>query len=254
MLRSPLLSELPWLTHGFGTIACGISHPRAGGAWMALHPHLLMVKQIHSALVWADPAPGTAGDAILTHTSGRLLALRTADCCPILIADTKRRAVAAVHAGWRGTLARIAERAVGEMRARWGSDPADMCAAIGPGIRVCCYEVGAEVQQAFRTQFDYADELFANSGNGTGEDQYPMAFLSGAPPGHPELARWEPSIRPRLDLGQANRRQLLQSGVPSVAVEILPYCTVCRSDLFYSHRRGDQGRMLSAIGLRQEKG
>ncbi|MGH9482983.1 MAG: peptidoglycan editing factor PgeF, partial [Terriglobales bacterium] len=244
MLRSALLSDQPWLVHGFGTRACGLRHPRAGGAWMGLHPQLLMVKQIHSDLVWTDPAPGTPGDGMLTRQPGRLLALRTADCCPILIADTKRRAVAAVHAGWRGTRDRIVEKAVGEMRARWGSDPGDLVAAIGPGIRVCCYEVGAEVQQAFRARFAYADQLFLDDGG------FPMQFLSGAPPGHADDARWRPASKLRLDLAQANARQLRDAGIPNGAVEIMPYCTVCQAGRFYSHRRGETGRMLSAIGIR----
>ena len=245
ILRAGVLSGHAWLRHGFGTRACGLTRPPAGYA----HSRVLMLHQIHSGLVWADPAPGQPGDGMLTRTAGRLLAIRTADCCPILIADVRRRAVAAVHAGWRGALARIAEKAVGEMRRQYGSEPSDLRAALGPSIRACCYEVGDELRQHFRARFDYAAALFQPAAEDPVQSRYPMLFLTGSPPGHPGDPRWNPVPRLRFDLAQALARQLAAAGMSTAAVEILPFCTACRSDLFYSHRRGDQGRMLSAIGV-----
>ena len=245
ILRARVFEGLPWLRHGFGTRACGLRHPPQRYA----HPRVLMVKQVHSDLVWADPTPGQAGDGMLTRRPGRLLAIRTADCCPILIADVRRRAVAAVHAGWRGTLARIAEKAVGEMRRQFGSEPADLRAALGPSIRACCYEVGDEIREHFRSSFSYADELFQPAAEDPVGSRYPMLFLTGSPPGHPGDPRWNPVPRLRFDLAQALVRQLASAGIPTAAVEVLPYCTACRRDWFYSHRRGDGGRLLSAIGV-----
>jgi YfiH family protein len=248
ILRAGVLSGLPWLRHGFGTRACGLSRPPRRYD----HPRALMLRQIHSGLVWTDPAPGQAGDGMLTARPGRLLAIRTADCCPILIADVRRRVVAAVHAGWRGALARIAEKAVGEMRRQFGSDPADLRAALGPSIRACCYEVGDELRQHFRARFSYADELFQPVAEDPVQSRYPMLFLTGSPPGHPGDPRWNHAPRERFDLTRALERQLAAAGIASTARETLPYCTSCRRDRFFSHRRGDAGRLLSAIGIARD--
>jgi YfiH family protein len=244
VLRAGILSELSWLRHGFGTRACGLARPPSRYD----HARVLMLHQIHSGLVWADPPPGQPGDGMLTQNRGPLLAIRTADCCPILIADVRRRVVAAVHAGWRGALARIAEKAVGEMRRQFGSHPADLRAALGPCIRACCYQVGNELRQHFNARFLYADELFQPAAEDPVQSRYPMLFLTGSPPGHPGHPRWdrEPSLR--FDLARALARQLADAEIPTTAIEVLAYCTACRGDLFFSHRRGDQGRMLSAIG------
>ena len=97
-----------------------------------------------------------AGDGLITNAPGLLLAIKTADCVPVLVVDIKRRVVAAFHAGWRGTVARIVEKGVGEMRHQFGSLPRDLRAAIGPCIRRCCYRVGHEVRAEFESQFSYA--------------------------------------------------------------------------------------------------
>lgn len=137
------LDTLDWLVHGFGTRHSDIP---------SRFPNLATLKQIHSAA--SIPAMGRCGvlgegDALLENTPGSVVAVRTADCIPILLVDERRRAVAAVHAGWRGTVARIAPLAVGAMRDRFGSHAADLRAAIGPGIGKCCYEVGPEVAAHF---------------------------------------------------------------------------------------------------------
>src|SRR6185437_422956 len=123
LLRAPGLSALPWLRHGFGTRACGLAAP-GSEPWRergARSRGLRMLRQIHSDLVWHDPEAGRAGDGLMTDRPGGWLGIRTADCCPVLLADCRQRAVAAVHAGWRGTLARISEKAIGEMRAAFGT-------------------------------------------------------------------------------------------------------------------------------------
>jgi purine-nucleoside/S-methyl-5'-thioadenosine phosphorylase / adenosine deaminase len=140
------LDELNWLDYGFGTRLVDVP---------ALYPKLATLKQIHSATcVEANGRSGALGqgDALLENAPGATVAVRTADCLPILLADEKRRAVAVVHAGWRGTVAEIARHAVAAMREQFGSDSASLHAAIGPGIGKCCYEVGPEVAAHFGEQ------------------------------------------------------------------------------------------------------
>jgi YfiH family protein len=140
ILRSPLLSQLAWIDHAFGTRLAPLSQEG-----------MASLKQIHSAVALAANQPGCAGegDALLTNSPRLLLSVRTADCYPILLADTKNRAVAAVHAGWRGTAAGVVVETIAKMRTQWGTSPVDIVAAIGPGISVCCYEVGAHVARLF---------------------------------------------------------------------------------------------------------
>lgn len=141
--RVPELDALDWLSHGFGTRLADVP---------GLVGPLAAVKQIHSAVcIAAEGRSGVLGeaDALLEHAPGHTVAVKTADCIPILLADSRHRAVAAVHAGWRGTVARIAAAAVEAMRERYGTDPADLYAAIGPGIGECCFEVGPEVAAHF---------------------------------------------------------------------------------------------------------
>jgi hypothetical protein len=141
--RASELDALPWLIHGFGTRDSDIP------AWFA---NLGTVKQIHSArIVAADGRCGVLGeaDALLEDRPGAVVAVKTADCMPVLLVDERHRAVAAVHAGWRGTVARIVAGAIESMHGRFGTEPADLHAAIGPGIGECCYEVGPEVAVQF---------------------------------------------------------------------------------------------------------
>jgi len=144
--RVTQLDALPWLVHGFGTRLARVP---------ALFANLATLRQVHSAT--CVPAAGRCGalgegDALLENTPGSVVAVQTADCLPILLVDDRRRAVAAVHAGWRGTVAGIAQRAVEAMRAQFGSLPEDLHAAIGPGIGPCCYEVGPQVAAQFGRQ------------------------------------------------------------------------------------------------------
>lgn len=140
MLCSPLLTELKWLDHGFGTRADAVPQES-----------MASLKQIHSGVVLLGEQIGCAGegDALVTSLAGVPLSVRTADCYPILLADERNHAVAAVHAGWRGTAAQIVIRTLEEMHRLYGTEAADAYAAIGPGIGECCYEVGADVARQF---------------------------------------------------------------------------------------------------------
>jgi YfiH family protein len=146
------LDAFPWLVHGFGTRAADIR---------GMFPNLATVKQVHSGrCVSGGGRAGVLGegDALLENVPGAVVAVKTADCLPILLVDERYRAIASVHAGWRGTVARIAQRAVSAMHETFGTEPANLRAAIGPGIGACCYEVGPEVAAQFgvhgRTHLD----------------------------------------------------------------------------------------------------
>jgi hypothetical protein len=199
------LDDLPWLVHGFGTRLSDIP---------AAFAHLATLKQIHSSsCVAAEGRSGILGegDALLENLPGSVVAVKTADCIPVLLVDERGRAVAAVHAGWRGTAARIASGVVATMAARFGTRPEDLHAAIGPGIGKCCYEVGPEVAVQF-------------GGQGRGH----------------------------IDLAEANRRQLEESGVTPHRIYASNLCTMCRGEEFDSFRRDQKaaGRMYSFAGIR----
>ncbi|HEV2114387.1 MAG TPA: peptidoglycan editing factor PgeF, partial [Terriglobales bacterium] len=190
-----------------------------------------------------------AGDALVTSEPGVLLSVRTADCLPVLVADVKLHLIAAVHAGWRGALARVVEKTVGEMRRAFGSAPEDMVAALGPAIGRCCYEVGDEVVDAFRAQFTECDNFFCRPPCEREADythsRYSQLFHTQAPPGH---RRERPNVH--LDLAAVAQAQLLTAGLKASAIHHSGYCTACCPDLFFSYRRdGTQaGRMMAAIG------
>lgn len=154
--RCSELDALDWLVHGFGTRHSDIP---------ALFGNLATLKQIHSAgCVTACGRSGVLGqaDALIENTPGAVVAVKTADCIPILLVDELHRAVAAVHAGWRGTVARAVHHAIDAMAREFGARPGNLHAAIGPGIGKCCYEVGPEVSARFgaagRAHIDLADE------------------------------------------------------------------------------------------------
>lgn len=136
VLTLPPLQELDWIEHGFGTRHSTISQDG-----------MASLRQIHSAVCLPVAVPGLAGegDALITNAPDLALSIRTADCLPILLADPVNRAIAAIHAGWRGTAGRIVLEALTKMRQLYGTEPGDVIAAIGPGIGGCCYEVGEDV-------------------------------------------------------------------------------------------------------------
>jgi hypothetical protein len=208
------------------------------------------LRQIHSDIIHCVselPREPLAGDGLIVDTPGILLSVLTADCLPVILVDTRRRAVGVFHAGWRGTIQRIVEKGVGEMRRHFGSRPADLRAAMGPGIRGCCYQVGQEVRDQFDSQFEYAKELFRETKE-TNEihERYPLLFLTSRAPGHSELPK-----QIFLDLAEANRRQLISAGVPVRNISDVGLCTSCHLDRFFSHRveKGKTGRMMAAVGI-----
>jgi YfiH family protein len=216
---------------------------------------LIAMKQFHSNLVVLASAADAGrerprrADGQITNEPGILLAVQTADCIPVIVADRKRRAVGAFHAGWRGTVKRIAEIGVGRMRLEFGSKPEDMVAAIGPGNGVCCYAVGEEVLSEFESQFSYARELFREVYDAdVVRQKYPMLFLTQRAPGHSPIG---PSLH--VDLIEANRRQLLAAGLRAESIAVVGGCTQCHPEMFYSHRgsRGRTGRMMAVVGMKQ---
>lgn len=252
----PRWEQIPWLWHAFSTRQGGVSRaytPEDAPGELnlgftadderenVLHNRCLLaeavtggpatpivtVRQVHSAVIvvtgsGAHSQPLCEGDCLITNQPGILLGIQTADCVPVLVADRNRRVVAAIHAGWRGTVQRIVEKAIARMLQEFGSEPRDLIAAIGPAIGPCCYTVGEEVLAEFRSQFAYAGDLFQQVG---------------------------PTLR--LDLIESNRRQLLSAGLDPESISLAGGCTACQPRLFFSHRasQGRAGRMLSVIGL-----
>ena len=193
-----------------------------------------------------------SGDALVTNQPGILLSIRTADCQPILLVDSRRRVVAAIHAGWRGALGRIVEKTVGAMRAAFGSNPRDISAAVGPGIQACCYAVGEELLDSFKGRFVSAAQFFkpvpVDQESTALAVKYPNIFLSPFPPGHAPVAQ----AAAHLDLAAVILDQLLAAGLSPSRIHTSEFCTACRTDLFFSHRKEGPrtGRMMTVIGIR----
>lgn len=194
------------------------------------------------------PRRRPAGDAVVTRGARLLLEIRTADCLPILLADVEGRALAAIHSGWRGALARVVEKTVGEMRRLYGTRPERVLAALGPSVGPCCYEVGEEVVDAFTGCFVNSKSFFQKASDSTNCAFSGMPFLSLVPPGH---ARREGSGY-ALDLAAVARDQLVAAGVKPAHIKTCGLCTSCNGDLFFSYRRdgASTGRMAAVIGLR----
>jgi YfiH family protein len=238
-----------------------LGEPREASAQSRHNAHtrswnLIGVRQVHSDVIQhidsecllSPQELSLAGDGLITATPGLLLAIQTADCFPIILADVRRRAVGVFHAGWRGTVMRIVEKGVGEMHRCLGSRPHDLRAAIGPGIQGCCYEVGEDVRTKFESQFAYASKLFRDvKDSDPVREKYPLLFLTARAPGHSHLPK-----RLFLDLVEANRQQLLAAGVAAKNIEVSRLCTSCRPDLLFSYRaeKGRTGRMMSVVGIR----
>ena len=240
-LQSEALNRVPGIIHAFST-------RRGDHADLSLGPHsspnpavqinrvrflaalaapgwpIMKLRQVHSGTVVEITDTSAAneaveGDAAVTGLKGIVLGVQTADCVPILIADSRGMAVAAIHAGWRGTASRIVESTVARLREKFCLDPKDLIASVGPHIGVCCYEVGRDVVDAV---------------------------------GDPALFESRPDwIKPHLNLADANRRQLINAGLLDERIEISSLCTRCRGDLFHSYRRDGKktGHMLSVIGI-----
>lgn len=216
------------LSYAVGDLRSAVARNRrrAAAAIGAAAGRLVEAQQVHGTGV-AVVGPSDAGrtlpgvDALATDSPDVWLAVHTADCVPVLILDPVRPAVAAVHAGWRGVAAGAVPAALGRLRAAFGSDPGRCLAALGPAVGGCCYEVDAAVARAM------------------GEAPWwPRVSRPGAP------GRWY------LDLREAVRAQLRASGVPPERIEIVPGCTRCQPDLYFSYRRERvTGRMAACIRL-----
>ena len=257
LLRSQLLSGVPRVRHGFSTRAGGVSpapldslhlgtspadvpgdvreNRRRFSAVLGCPPGALALgEQRHGSAV--APADGSGVellsggrgyrgvDALMTNEPGTALTVLSADCVPILLAVDDGRAIAAVHAGWRGTAAGVTTNAVAALCRRYGVQPRRLVAVLGPAIGACCYEVGAPVIEAF------------------GGAAHPA--MRPSRPGRPGHVM--------LDLRAANALQLREIGLDKDRIEVLgDYCTSCRADLFYSHRRDGEptGRFAGGIAL-----
>lgn len=198
-----------WLDHGFGTSAASPIHVGEMAASLV---------QIHSTLVNPVSKPGerqAKGDGLVTTTPNLWISIRTADCLPILMADRKLKIVAAVHAGWKGTVHQIARKSVACLIDEFGSNPDDLYAAIGPGISECCFEVGPEVAIQF-------DPIFLKLGK---------------------------TNNPFVNLKQANVSQLLLAGLSLNHIDVADECSMSTPG-FHSFRRDKtDGRMVSAIRI-----
>jgi YfiH family protein len=205
--RCDAFQRFVWQEHGFGT--------RAGNP-----PADITLRQVHSdRIVNANGVPDREeeGDALISDEPGKAIGVRTADCVPILLLDPKNRAVAAVHAGWRGTAAKIVVRTIESMQHAFKTEPVDVYAALGPCIRDCCYQVREDVAERFAALF-------------------------------PEWGAEHRALR-NLDLAEGNRRQMVAAGVPAEQLFDLGLCTACQTSQFFSYRREPQnpGRMIASI-------
>lgn len=221
--------------HFFGTrghadtVACDVGVPAQSGdsrgrLWM------LSVKQVHGtdALLVDRPVTGSdrfegGWDALVTDQPGVTVAVRTADCVPVLVYDRRRRAVAAIHAGWRGAVAGIVPKTIQLMVSRFAIDATDLRVSIGPSAGPCCYEV----------------------------DEAVLAPLRSGRSDWPSLLHDDRGTKARLDLKALVRRQTAQIGIRPEHITSVNLCTICHSDLFYSYRREGRvnGTMLSGITL-----
>jgi len=163
-------------------------------------------------------------DALITNELGLFICVQTADCVPILLFDPVKKVVAAIHAGWKGTISKIAKKTIGQMTEKFGCNPADIVAGIGPSIHIHAYEVGPEVVEAVEANFSNSPALLKPSMN---------------------------EGRAYFDLWEANQTVLLESGIQEENIELMGLCSFEQADLFYSARRdgSDTGRMVSGIRL-----
>ena len=265
LVRVPGWNRFDWLRHGFSTRPGGESIVYGGDSDLNLGwteeddpaavaenrqrlvkavggGSLVTIRQIHGAVTQVvrqddgafdgrlQTPEGKAvlqGDGLMTNVQGVLLGIQTADCVPVLVVDVQKHVVAAFHAGWRGTVARMVEHGIAAMRVEYGSRHEDLVGAIGPSIGACCYSVGEEVRHAFESEFAHGGEL--------------LGMVNG------EI---------RLDLWEANRRQLLEAGVGVEKISVMRECSGCAVDgagkrRYFSHRvdKGVTGRMMSVVGV-----
>ena len=214
ILRCRAFRDLPWLEHGFQTRVS--THLPQGFT----HATLRQIHSAHVVEVNGEEGLRGEGDALVSRFPGSLLSIRTADCVPALLVDPANRAIAAVHAGWRGVVAGVLPAAISRMEAAFGSRPADLLVAIGPCIRKDSFEVGPEVAVQFQPLFPERNDL---------------------------------DRRTTVDLAEGVRRQLRDAGVPQANIFDSGHCSFSESASFHSFRRDREasGRMSAFIGIRR---
>lgn len=158
-------------------------------------------------------------DALVTNERGVCIAVMSADCVPVVLYDKRNNVVAAIHSGWKGTVARIVEKTLNYMHVNFGSSGQDIIAGIGPSVSQKAYEVGEEVVEAVKTSFQNASQLLIPQEN----------------------------KKAKFDLWKANETQLMEFGVPKDQIEITDLCTVTDNQYFFSARKGDSGRFAAGI-------
>ncbi len=263
----PVLSELPYICHGFSTRLGGVSEGifesmnlgnQAAGyeddpekvrmnferiaAEIGIDPHSIVIsQQVHKTnirlVTEADRGKGlylpkdySEIDGLITDRPGVTLVTKYADCVPLFFVDPKKRAIGLTHSGWRGTVAKIGRNTVEEMRKHFGCEPEQLLAVIGPSICGSCYEVSEEVAEAFRDAF---------AGNGYNRNKILTKNDSGSY---------------QLDLWEANREILMEAGLKEHQIHVSGVCTACNSDLLFSHRRtgGKRGSLAAFLALKEE--
>lgn len=255
-LQAPVFAGCDFLTHAFCTRQGGVSREdykslnmsfregdeefqvlqnwgKLAEAFIIPVEQFLVVNQVHGDRIFLiEPQGGYFSsraelnyDAIVTNRAGLAICIKTADCVPVFLVDEAHKVIAAVHAGWRGTASGISAKVIRLMQKQYGSLPRNILAAIGPSIGRCCYEVDSITADAFGTQKDKESFLF------------PQAAKN----------KW------LLDLPEANRRQILNCGVPNTNIELSGYCTMCNQDIFFSHRGsgGITGRQINFMMIKE---
>lgn len=212
-----------------------ISNRKTALEWEAMpFQSLVNLKQIHSDKIFIVTAQNILqqhthpivlgeGDALITNVPQLPIMVLTADCVPVLLFDKRNRVIAAIHAGWRGTVESITAKTVDKMKELFSTNPTDIIAAIGPSIGVCCYEIGIEVEDTANEKLHYANQLFVKEGDKTS-----------------------------FDLWKANKMQLRECGVPQSSIDNLRICSKCNHTMFFSSRadKGNTGRMGSVIMIK----
>ncbi|MEN6623897.1 MAG: peptidoglycan editing factor PgeF [Smithella sp.] len=255
-LQAEVFSECDFLTHAFCTRQGGGSRDeysslnmsfregdeelqvmhnwgKMAGSFAIPIENFLVLNQVHGddiLIIKSRESYFSSGDAlnydaIITNRSGLALCIKTADCVPVFIIDKKKKVIAAVHAGWKGTALGITAKVIQLMKSQYGSNPQDILAAVGPSIGFCCYEVDSIVADAFAEHKGKKNFLFQVKGKN----------------------KW------MLDLPEANHQQILECDVPETNIELSGLCTKCNQDLFFSHRGsgGITGRQINFLMLKE---
>jgi YfiH family protein len=254
-LQSPLLSNCDFLEHAFCTRRGGSSQDEYKSLNMSFREgdeesrvlqnwdclatafaipmeQFLVVNQVHGDAIFVIKPHGRYFstrdelnyDAIVTSRTNLAICIKTADCVPVFIVDQVKKVIAVVHAGWKGTALEISAKVIRLMQSQYGSQSADILAAIGPSIGKCCYEVDQATADAFRGQNN--SDLFLQPGK--------------------KKDKW------MLDLSKANFQHILDAGVPESNIEVSGFCTTCNQDMFFSHRGsgGITGRQVNFMMIR----